>query len=456
MKNSLKRELTLSQMIAMAAGGMIAAWMVEIKYWFEITGPGSLVSLIVCGIILLPLCLIYTEMTAMLPYAGGENIWVTNAYNWDCGWVVGWFLFLLYLSAMPNVTIGISTMVGYLVPLSFMELKILACVILTVWFGMVNLEIKYLAKIQNVMFWGTLFVSVGASLIFIFSGEWEFSNLSPWFPKGASGFSAGVGLLMFKFIGFDLIPQLVEETNFPRKKIIWAFLGSMFCTVLVYGLSIIAVGGIVSQEWIANVDIVDPRVADLLGMHWLALAIIIMGIIVCVTTLSGFWLAASRTIYGAAQQGQITKSLAVLNRFGQPWKANLVVYICSLYFCLMAPTEWINYVFTITIGAAGIVYLFVAMSFLKLRKTHPEWDRPYKCFAAKFMGIESILFCAFCLYQGYIAMQADTWVALGVYFLIGIVLFIYAKHKRKTDPDNWQVFTPSPDNVKETIGDINT
>ncbi|MBU5628119.1 APC family permease [Oscillibacter sp. MSJ-2] len=449
MGNKLKKELSLSQIIAMAAGGMIAAWMVEIKYWFEMTGPGSLICLFACGVILLPLCLIYTEMTGMLPYAGGENIWTTNAFNWDLGWVVGWFLFLLYLSAMPNVTIGISTMVGYLVPLNFAQLKILACVIITVWFIMVNLEIKHLAKIQNFMFWSTLVVSVGASLIFIFSDQWKFSNLSPWFPKGAAGFSAGLGLLMFKFIGFDLIPQLVEESKFPRKKIIWGFIGSMLCTFLVYGLAVIAVGGIVSNEWIAQTDIVDPRVADILGMHWLALVIIIMGAVTCITTLSGFWLAASRTIFGAAQQGQVSRKLAVLNKHGQPWLANTVVFICSLYFCLMAPDAWINYIFTITVGAAGVVYLCVSLSFLKLRKTHPEWPRPYKCKAAWFMGIESIVFCIYCLYQCVIAMDAATWVALGVYFAVGAVLYVYAKVQQKRDPANWTTFIPSPDTVKE-------
>ena len=448
MGNKLKKELSLSQIIAMAAGGMIAAWMVEIKYWFEITGPGSVICLFVCGIVLLPLCLIYTEMTSMLPYAGGENIWVSNAFNWDLGWLIGWFLFLLYLSAMPNVTIGISTMIGYIIPLNFMQLKILACAIITIWFIMVNFEIKHLAKLQDIMFWSTLIVSIGASLIFIFSDEWKFSNLSPWFPKGAAGFSAGLGLLMFKFIGFDLIPQLVEEAKFPKKKIIWAFIGSMLCTFAIYGLAVIAVGGIVSPEWIANTDIVDPRVADILGLHWLALVIIIMGAITCVTTLSGFWLAASRTIFGAALQGQVSKKLAVLNKHGQPWVANTIVYICSLYFCLMAPEAWINYIFTITIGAAGVVYLFVSLSFLKLRKTHPEWERPYKCRYALFMGVESLLFCAFCLYQGIIAMDLATWTALGVYFAIGFVLYLYAKSKQKSDPNNWKFVIQNPDTVK--------
>ena len=44
--NNLRKTITLPGMIAMAAGGMVAAWMVEIKYWFEIGGAGSVWSLI--------------------------------------------------------------------------------------------------------------------------------------------------------------------------------------------------------------------------------------------------------------------------------------------------------------------------------------------------------------------------------------------------------------------------
>ncbi len=447
MSNALKKELTLSQIIAMAAGGMIAAWMVEIRYWFEITGPGSLLCLLACGIILLPLCLIYTEMTAMLPYAGGENIWTSNAFNWDTGWLVGWFMFLLYLSAMPNVTIGISTMVSYLYPLSFIQLKILACIIISIWFIMVNLEIKHLANIQNVMFWSTLVISVITSMIFIFNDNWSWGNLSPWFPKGMAGFSAGLGLLMFKFIGFDLIPQLVEESNFSKKKIILGFIGSMLCTFLVYGLAIVGIAGIVSNDWVAKIDIVDPRVADMIGMHWLALVIVVMGAITCITTLSGFWLAASRTIFGGAVQRQVPPQLAILNKHGQPWIANTIVFICSLYFCIMAPEAWINYIFTITVGAAGVIYLFVSLSFMKLRKMHPEWNRPYKCRFPLLMGIESVLFCIYCLYQCVKAMDAATWIALGVYFLMGFILYVYAKVQQKKDPKNWAPFIPSPDTV---------
>ena len=68
-ENKLKKTLSLPSMIAIAAGGMIAGWMVEIKYWFEVAGGGVVLSFLICAIMVLPLCFIYAELTSMLPYA---------------------------------------------------------------------------------------------------------------------------------------------------------------------------------------------------------------------------------------------------------------------------------------------------------------------------------------------------------------------------------------------------
>ena len=63
--NTLRKDLSLSQIIAMAAGGMIAAWMVEMIYWFELSGSGSFWALLATGIFIIPLGLIYSEMSSM-------------------------------------------------------------------------------------------------------------------------------------------------------------------------------------------------------------------------------------------------------------------------------------------------------------------------------------------------------------------------------------------------------
>ena len=212
MENGLRKELKLSGMIAMAAGGMIAAWMVEIKYWFELSGPGAVFSLITCAILILPLCFIYSEMTSMMPYAGGQNIWITNAFGWNTGFASCWLIML----AMPTVAYGIASMLGYIFPVTALQVKIIAAVILVLWFFLTNRELKVLARLQNILFWSTLVISVVASSIFILSGKWHYSNITPWFSNGTAGYTAAIGLLIMKFVGFDLIPQLSEEAKFPN------------------------------------------------------------------------------------------------------------------------------------------------------------------------------------------------------------------------------------------------
>lgn len=213
---------------------------------------------VTCAVLVLPLCFIYAEMTSMMPYAGGQNIWVTNALGWNVGFGACWLVMLLYVMAMPTVAYGIASMVGYLVPIDALQTKIMAAVILVVWFFLSNKEMKLLARLQNILFWSTLAVSLAASLIFVFSGHWSFQTMEPIFPNGFSGYTAAVALLIMKFVGFDLIPQLSEEAKFPKKDLWKAFVGSLGCTVLIYGMAVVGVGGIVTTDRIINTDIVDP------------------------------------------------------------------------------------------------------------------------------------------------------------------------------------------------------
>ena len=445
--SGLRKELKLSNMITMAAGGMIAAWMVEIKLWYELSGPGSVFALLTLALLILPLCFIYSEMSSMMPYAGGQNIWVSNALGKNSGFAAFWMIMLLYIMAMPTVAYGIASMMGYIFPITTLQVKILAAAIIIFWFFLTNREIKVLAKLQSILFWSTLIISLSADIYFILSGKWHLSTITPMFTHGVSGWAAAVGLLVMKFVGFDIIPQLSEESDFPKKDLWKAFVGSIGCTVLVYGLAVIAVGGVVSSEWVANTDIVDPRVADICGAHWLGLLIVIMGTGTCITTLSSFWLSASRILYGAAKQHQVTQRFTNLNKFGQPQFANLIVGILSIFFTVFAPDAWINYIYTIYGVAAGAVYLLVTISFLKTRQKHPEWERPFRLKFGTFFGIWSICFCFWVLYVSIKEMNLGAWIVMLVYVLLGLAFWGYMKHMQKADPEGWKPVTISPDTV---------
>lgn len=447
--NQLKKELSLMQVITMAAGGMIAAWMVEMIYWYELSGTGSFFALLTTGVFVLPLGLVYSEMSSMLPFAGGENVWISNAFNWDIGWYFNWALYLLYIFALPNVAYGVATMVNYFYPMSFLQIKILALVILSIWFLISFLRVGNLGKIQSFLFWIMLLTILFAAIVFITSPKWEYQNLKPWFPNGISGFGAAVGILIFKYIGFDMIPQLAEESNFPRKDQWKAYLGAVLITFIVYGLAVLSNGGIVSREWILQTDIIDPKVAVLIGKDYLAILIVAAGILGTITTLTGFWLSAARTLYGAARQRQLPEIFLKLNKNGQPIYGNIAVALFAIYFAVFAPETWVEYMYTVYALVAGIVYLFVSMSFMILRKRRPEWNRPFKVKGATLIGTLSVVFTLWIIYVSLSEISADSIVILAVYFAIGVALHLYARYMRKIKPVEWAPIIMTPDDIVE-------
>ena len=221
----------------------------------------------------------------------------------------------------------------------------------------------------------------------------------------------------------------------------------MFLTFLIHGLAIIAVGGIVTDEWMQQTDIVDPRVADMLGMHWLGLVIVVMGIGTRIKQPCRILAQRLPELYGGAKQGQFSKTFASLTGYGQPWKANIVIGIFS-YFTVFV-TGSVDQLFHDNRASAGIIYFGVSVSFLKLRKTKPHWERPYKVKYGKFSGVFPWFLAIWVIYTCAKSMDLGGWMAVGLYFALGVPFMLYAKHMQKKKPDEWKQIILSPDQVRE-------
>ena len=147
----------------------------------------------------------------------------------------------------------------------------------------------------------------------------------------------------------------------------------------------------------------------------------------------------------------MTPQFVKLNKHGQPQFANLIVGLLSIYFTAFAPEAWVNYIYTIYGVVAGVVYLLVCLSFIALRRKHPEWERPYRIKGGTFWGYYGIVFCIWVIIQNALAMDTGAVTVLIIYLILGICFWGYAKLRQKKDPENWAPVVISPDTVGRDV-----
>ena len=100
-EQKLKRNLSFISMIALASGAVIGGWLAEAPYWFSVTGAGAAVIFPILAILLIPIGLTFSELTAMLPFASSVDIWTTSAFGHKTGFAVQWMMFLVQVVEPP-------------------------------------------------------------------------------------------------------------------------------------------------------------------------------------------------------------------------------------------------------------------------------------------------------------------------------------------------------------------
>ena len=85
--------------------------------------------------------------------------------------------------------------------------------------------------------------------------------------------------------------------------------------------------------------------------------------------------------------------------------------------------------------AVCLAYLMVSASFLKLRKSEPNMNRPYKVKNAKLVGgmavITTTIMCLLYIVPGNSQLITEEWVIVGAWILLGIAFYGYARKQYK-------------------------
>ena len=444
--SKLKRNLSFIQMIAISSGAVIGGWLAEAPYWFQTTGAGAAFLFPLLALLLVPVGLAFGELSAMLPFAAGVDAWTSNAYGNKMGFATQWMMFLIQVVEPPMMAFIFGTAINHFYPLNSDQMMMVAIFSVTLWFVLSNFNISLTGKLSNFFFFSMIVISLLVSSSFFLSGHWSMDHIrlnQGFFPKGGYGIFIAMAVFSLKFIGFEMTPTLIEETNFPASKIWKVILASLFIPALLYSFVVLAMGGMAPWHEIASMSMPEPELVARFGLPAiLGILAIVSGLMHAFTTLMGFWTSSARVLYGAAQLNQLPRGFMKVNRYGQPFLANVVVYMFSLFFCFFSGDNWVQYIYAISSIAAGVVYFISCLDVVRLRRLHPEWKRPFRAPGGLPMFLVGMGISIWLVIGACMELDAGGYLSLLLFFGLGVVVFWVADSYRRKQGRELTALTP--------------
>jgi basic amino acid/polyamine antiporter, APA family len=478
-----KRGLGLFDSTMIVAGSMLGVgiFIVSAEMARVIGSPGwLLVSWIVASVLTIAAALSYGELAAMMPRAGGQYVYLREAFSPLWGFLYGWTLFLvIQTGTIAAVAVGFARFLGVLVPwiaedhylvapvhiatryavsLSTAQLVGIGLIAALTWLNTRGLS--YGKIVQNLLTVTKL--TAVAALIVIGLGlgrnaeaiSANFGDL--WTARGATTLAPGLtaattfGLFiavcvsqtgaLFTAECWNNITFTAGEVKNPRRDIPLSLAFGTIGVMAIYFLSNLAYLMTLPLDAIQNApaDRVGAMSLEAVfpGMGGMLMAVAI--IISSAGCNNGLVLAGARAYYAMARDGLFFDRVGRLNKAKVPswglvlqglWASVLVLPrthnpVTGTYGNVY--TSLLDYV----ISAALIFYILTILGVFRLRRTRPDVERPYKAFGYPFVPALYIVGAAILLVVLAIYRPVTVWPGL-IIVALGVPVYFWRRPSRE-------------------------
>ncbi|MEZ5018135.1 MAG: amino acid permease [Flavipsychrobacter sp.] len=466
-KEEFHRSLTLLDGTLLVIGSMIGSgiFIVSSDIARNVGSVGWLIAVwLISGFITLSAALSYGELSGMYPKAGGQYVYLREAFGKIWGFLYGWAFFaVIQTGTIAAVGVAFAKFTGYFIPAlgegniiigSADGFSISAAQLLGI--GMIAL-LTYINSrgVENgkwIQFFFT-FAKVAALVGLIVFGVLMFDDGSVWTNNWADAWNAsklnitaemisresltgltlaaGVGVAMvgalFSSDAWNNVTFIAGEIKKPERNIgLSLFIGTMVVTLLYVCMNLMYVNTLTINEMAtAPSDRIAVAAAEKVfgGIG----AGIIAGLIMVSTfgCNNGLILSGARVYYTMAKDGFFVPSAGKLNKKGVPARALWMQLIWASILCLSGTYgQLLDYlVFT-----ALLFYILTISGIFVLRKKQPDMARPYKAFGYPFIPMLYIIMAAVICVILLIYRTETAGMGL-IIVLIGIPIYFYLKKR---------------------------
>lgn len=461
---NFKPTLSLLDATMIVAGGMIGSgiFIVSADIARNVGSSGWLMAVwAITGFMTLTAALSYGELSAMYPRAGGQYVYLKEAYNPLVGFLYGWSFFTVIQTAtIAAVGVAFAKFAAYIFPwlsedlvaldLGFMQIspaQLLSIVVIVLLTYLNTRGVKN-GKIIQTTFTLTKILSLFGLIIFGFIAAdpaiWEANWASAWDMQklNADGSFetyltiAALGAVATAMVGsifssdsWNNITFIAGEIKNPKRNIGLAlFLGTSIVTLIYLATNIMYTAVLPLQEIaFAKNDRVAVDASQIIFGNGGTLIIALMIMVSTFGCNNGLILAGARVYYTMAKDKLFFQSAGKLNKNAVPgislW---MQAGLASLWSISGRYGDLLDMISFVVIG----FYVLTIIGIFILRRKKPDMERPYKAFGYPVLPIIYIIMgLSFCLLL-IVYKPKFTWPGL-IITLIGIPIYYLAMASRK-------------------------
>ena len=475
-ESGFKREIKLFDAIMIVAGTMIGSgiFIVSSDIARNVGSSGYLLLIwVITGFITIAGALSYGELAGMFPKAGGQYVYLREAWGKPVAFLYAWTLFLvIQTGTIAAVGVAFAKYTGVLLPTIISEkitlfqignfginsvqvLAILSIILLTY---LNSKGVKNGKMIQNIfgstkiialfglIIFGLLF-GINAEVVSMnFTDMWSLSSTHIDKTTGSVSIESIIGYAIIPAVGIAMVGSLFssdawnnigfsgDEIQNPKRNLVLSMvIGTSVVTLIYLLLNVVYLmvlplkgdpnGADVISRGIqfASNDRVATAAAEAMGGAKATIAIAVLIMISTFGCNNGCILSGARVYYATANDGLFFKSMSKLNANGVPGVALIFQCVWASILCVSGTYgNLLDYV----VFAVLLFYILTIIGIFKLRYKMPHAERPYKAIGypiipAIYIALASIVCIILLIYKPEYSWPGFIIVGLGipVYFL---------------------------------------
>ncbi len=459
-KDQLVRGLTLIDATSLVVGTIIGTG-VFLKTAVMAQQAGTplmvLVTWVAAGVLSLAGALTYAELSAMLPQAGGEYVYLRAAYGDAPAFLYGWMRFTVgSTGSIAIFGVGFATFLSALVPMdgawahrtlhlfgqeihwSFGPRQVAAVAVILLFSGINCAGVVLGGRVQSGL---TLLKVLGIGLItfgaFFLSqtGTWAHLAAPATAPAfcGVRAFGAAMLAALWAYDGWNNMPMVAGEVRDPERNVPRALLSGTILVLGVYCLANLAyfyalpfdqVQSASSTRYPAALPVATRAAQAFLGVTGGKLVSVAF-VLSTVGALNGSILTGARVPYAMARDGLFPAAMARLSR-----GTRVPVFAISaqaLWASLLAVSGTFDQLTNYVVFAGWIFYGLTTSAVFVLRKKMPDAPRPYRAWGYPVLPLLFVLCAGWLLVNSLQTSLVES--ALGLLLIsLGLPVYFYFRH----------------------------